>query len=37
MRIVYMEGKLYENILVTKIGFLKAGNRGVSNFSARQS
>lgn len=36
MRIVYVEGKLYEDILVAKIGFLKAENCGVSNFSARQ-
>lgn len=36
MRIVYVEGKLYEDVLVAKIGFLKAENRYVSDVSARQ-
>ena len=36
MRIVYVEGKLYEDVLVAKIGFLKAEDRRVSNFSARR-
>lgn len=36
MRIMYVEGKLYEDVLVAKIGFLKAEDHGVSNFSARQ-
>ena len=36
MRIVYMERKLYEDVLVAKIGFLKAENHYISNISARQ-
>ena len=36
MRIVYVEGKLYEDVLVTKVRFLKAESRGVSNFSVLQ-
>ena len=36
MRIVDVEGKLYEDVLVAKIGFLKAEHRRISKFSARQ-
>lgn len=36
MRIVYVKGELYEDVLVAKIGFLKAENRYVSNVSASQ-
>ena len=36
MRIVYVEGELYEDVLVAKIGFLKAEHRYVSNVLARK-